>query len=274
MIPKDAIQEDQENTLNEEAEELVESQDEPQAEEPVEDPDVPEEPSDDESEADEADIFSFDLDDDDGEAEEEEVEVEAEAESEEVAEEVEEPAEVETEVSEPDPPPTKKGLDAYKEFHQAAVSEFEKRHGVSYDEFDDVHKDALADIKHEVKQHQSVQAKIDRAFQQVQAAIKDGGEGFQAKVNEHWKNLTVREAERIIEAEQRGDVSLTLAEIAKVKSAGKVKVQAAAKAKQLTSQKPAPQKSTPPKTIGSGSGARTPTRTARDSIGPDELFGL
>ena len=232
-------------------------------------------------------------DDDEGEDEpepEEEPEPEAEADPE---------PEPEEDNPEPEPEPepvvetqaekTSK-LEDQRQINAKARQLFEQREGVAYDEFDDDHRDVIAEIKAEIKaeinenkrreiERQNLQRRYAEGSKKLAVIIEaNGGQEFFDFVKSYTmdelparKYLEIQEAENI-----KGDFTKSIelvkelaarfkGEAPPAKPASQAALtQARAKAKRL--------KQNPPRTIRPGGGSETP-KAASDVFGLDE-FGM
>lgn len=175
----------------------------------------------------------------------------------------------------------KRNLDYYKQLHQEAIKILKAEYlkaGEDYDEFDDVHKDALADIKatlrNKDRQAQSYNAKKAVAQKEFDAIVKAaGGDSFVRRFADALEDMTVRERRKFDDAESRGDFSLTL-KLAKEMAAAETTAKAARdKAAKLNRQgSPAPKpKSEPPKTISSGMGSTVSNKSVQPMFGLSDL---
>lgn len=228
----------------------------------------------DENEEFEADDDSEDTDgeDEDGEQSEDESDSEdtdGEEESEAVDGEAEGEASDDTGASsdaEPPAPKTAAGLERYKELNERARKIFKARFETEYDEFDDVHREAMTEVKQVIREAERLDA-FEREIVQ-----RNGGEKFAVFLQEQVDNLTVKEHKAFEAAAARGDFSAARKFVKDVENKFKTRDKARAKAQALNSQsasgKTAPK---PPRTMSSGTGSNPASRSNPKVLTPEDL---
>ena len=234
--------------------------------------------TDDESEDGDDDLFAFD---DDQEAEEDALQNEAEEDAEGDAGKTDDSAEVASKETEEvltagaSAANASDDLALYDQITDAALARVKEITGEEYDEFDPKHKVILMTEAGKIATKFEARLTADK---QAAAIVADcGGEPFQKFLADQSGSLTKREYDAMTQAEQRGDFSLTLGFMKKKASEFKYGTKAREKAaavnkgnieRPLFSQA---NKSMPPRTISSGTGAAPVKKKNESFLSPEDL---
>jgi hypothetical protein len=166
-------------------------------------------------------------------------------------------------------------LEQYKIFNQHATREFKRRFGTDYDDLDDTHRDAMGDIKAELKEvvkAANLQQQMELKTQQIMQSTGDA-KGFQKYLIEDvYNNMSVKRYNSMREKNQKGDFSENLKVIEEAKNAflANKKIKSLPKGNSgAIKESVASKKSTPPKTISSGVGNAISRKSA-----PSDVFTL
>jgi len=154
----------------------------------------------------------------------------------------------------------------YDQITEAAMARVKEITGAEYDEFDPKHKIILTREATKIANY----VDNNRAAQAEAAQIIAGDEKLREHMSDRMQDLTKREYDAMVAAEQRGDYSKTLAFMKKVaqefKSGDKVKAKITA-----VNTNAGVVRSVPPKTMGSGTGNTPREKKLQDAFSLKDL---
>lgn len=167
--------------------------------------------------------------------------------------------------AEPPAPKNAAGLERYKELNERARKIFKARFETEYDDFDDVHREAMTEVKQVIREAERLDA-FEREIVQ-----RNGGEKFAVFLQEQVDNLTVKEHKAFEAAAARGDFSAARKFVKDTEAKFKLRDEARAKARTLNSRSDTGSTPKPPRTMSSGTGSNPASRSNPKVLTPEDL---